>query len=716
MGREDETEEERSKRLSYLEEFKKHYYKLAQDEIFKQSEVQLNNLSFREQGWFLRYLKEADQHKRHQLLKYTKTYGEDGIRSFLTMEYGDDNGDKLLFIGEHGNQEEIKNLLANFSEIVQQAESLHKQITQVLSEVANPDFFEIKLFENLIQQGKNCLILAYNLINNQYARIPYDGYYVSVKNIPELIAWTNKILADLALAQSYAVNYDEFSRRALPLLEPYLFDSKNLDRIEKTTLTIFLDGSREFCQQARAQLAGRSDITLIEQSDKNQSELIKLLQSPHKIDLVLTEANRSRTLEVENSARLGGSVALAEAIFNNKIPTLSIIPRSQYDEIKHEARWVRNKVFFPDYNATVDYGFNFDDIATWDPEILESKLLLYKDLADTRRHKPEIQFDTANFAAYQQETFIHQDHPYSVNISNRDALALIEEKTANTTETLRRLFSIIDHHHYQNVLDLGTGEGRIAIPLAMRGLHVTGIDQVEKKLLSVAERLAKEVHKTSENGYSWPHLEKLIEEGVIQESALNFNYQEVLKNYVPLKGNFFQIEEALTQAKKSETYDLVTFTWHTFCETGTVDNQIGVLKQVYNRLNPGGMVYIEIPDRTVGAYKYALNENLRRHPDEPVGVSRDSTCLRYGVACVYDETAPPRFFPGRDEIRNLLRSLGFVHVKLDTYLVTSQDNTGKKYIEVKELVITAMKPESKAEAEKVSRAQIAPTINLSSAA
>jgi len=103
-------------------------------------------------------------------------------------------------------------------------------------------------------------------------------------------------------------------------------------------------------------------------------------------------------------------------------------------------------------------------------------------------------------------------------------------------------------------------------------------------------------------------------------------------------------------------------------------------------------VYIEIPDRTVGAYKYALNENLKQHPNEPVGVSRDSTCLRPGVACVYDENATPRFFPGRDEIRNLLRALGFEHVNLDTYLVTSKDKAGKEFIEVKVLVITAMKP------------------------
>jgi SAM-dependent methyltransferase len=693
LGRENESEEERTKRLGYLEEFKKHYYELAQDKIFEQSGIQLNNLSFREQGWFLRYLQGADQAKRDQLTKFVQKYGEDGIRSFLVMEYGDEHGDKVLFLGEHGNPKEIESLLRGFSEIVQHAEALQERISEVLGQVENPDFFGIKFFENLIQQGKNCLTLAHNLINNQSAKIPYDGYYIPIKSIPELIMYMNKIRTDLDFAHAYATNFNDFNKRSLSLLEPYLFDSKNLDRIEKTKLTILLDGSREFCKQARNRLADRGDITFIEQFSENQAVLIKLLQSANSIDLVLTESNTGKALEVENNARFSGNIELAEAIFQNKIPILRIVPESQYVNNHNQEQWVRNKVFFPDYNATVDYGFSFDDTATWNPDILDSKLLLYKDLAYTRRHKPEIQFDEANLAAYEAETFAKREHDYELNYSNPDTLALIEEKTANTTQTLYNLFKIANRNGFKSVLDLGTGEGRIGIPLAMRGFRVTGIDQVDKELASISQRINKEVSKTLEPGYSWKHLKKLIDEGELKESDLIFNANDVRKNYQTVRGNFFDLEDTLIRSHKTfERYDLATFTWHTFCETGTIDNQIRVLKQVYNRLNPGGMVYIEIPDRTVGAYKYALNENLKQHPNEPVGVSRDSTCLRPGVACVYDENATPRFFPGRDEIRNLLRALGFEHVNLDTYLVTSKDKAGKEFIEVKVLVITAMKP------------------------
>lgn len=135
VGRENETEEERQKRLKYLDELKKNYYKIAQDEIFKKTDVRLNNLSFKEQGWFLIYInelkkKENGAEEKEKLKKFVKRYGEEGIKTFLSVNADENNGDKILAIGEKLDKHVASEIFARFNEAI----SLIKQSNKELSE------------------------------------------------------------------------------------------------------------------------------------------------------------------------------------------------------------------------------------------------------------------------------------------------------------------------------------------------------------------------------------------------------------------------------------------------------------------------------------------------------------------------------------------------------------------------------------------------------
>jgi len=130
IGQKDETEAETNKRLQYLEEFKKNYYNIANDDLFAKTGVKLNNLSFKEQGWFVIYFNEADDQEKDRLKQFVAEHGEEGIKTFLALEASEENGHKILSIGENLERHVAAGVFSKFNEVA----SLIKQSNQELSQ------------------------------------------------------------------------------------------------------------------------------------------------------------------------------------------------------------------------------------------------------------------------------------------------------------------------------------------------------------------------------------------------------------------------------------------------------------------------------------------------------------------------------------------------------------------------------------------------------
>ncbi|MDE2188655.1 MAG: hypothetical protein KGJ35_02930, partial [Patescibacteria group bacterium] len=81
-AKENETDEEKKKRQSYIEEFKRNYSGFASQEVFS-DEVQARNFSFKEQGAALVLLHELDSESKERLIDLVKTEGESGLHVFL---------------------------------------------------------------------------------------------------------------------------------------------------------------------------------------------------------------------------------------------------------------------------------------------------------------------------------------------------------------------------------------------------------------------------------------------------------------------------------------------------------------------------------------------------------------------------------------------------------------------------------------------------------
>lgn len=159
LGRLDETTEERAKRLGYLEEFKKNYYRIAQDKIFETTGVRLNNLSFREQGWFLIYFNQAPEEEKGRLRDFVADYGENGIKTFLSLESGKEMGKKILELGEKLDRKLVKRLFESYALLVdtacEKSQQLYRELSTAFFDV---NLSEAELYENLMIRAKDVLL------------------------------------------------------------------------------------------------------------------------------------------------------------------------------------------------------------------------------------------------------------------------------------------------------------------------------------------------------------------------------------------------------------------------------------------------------------------------------------------------------------------------------------------------------------------------------
>lgn len=284
------------------------------------------------------------------------------------------------------------------------------------------------------------------------------------------------------------------------------------------------------------------------------------------------------------------------------------------------------------------------------------------------------------------------------------------------------------------ILDLGTGEGRIGGMLARAGYDVVGLDISEEQLGRAATRIQEEGaglrHEKDTSGLSYHALEKLKKEGVISRELI-LDDEETAKKFQTVQGDFFNLQGVLNkmlvkwpeerptvdqyaffQETKYNQYafadardmfadvgfDVAMFNWHTFCETGSPENQKIVLEQILNVMWPGGELMLEIPDRTIEPYATALRTYHQQHPEEPYGTIRDPKPEGF-TGLDGDTMYPPRYFPDVHELTLLLKSVGYeIDPKNDiqTYLIEDKNPVSQeRTMTLKEHFITARKSRAK---------------------
>ncbi len=154
-----ETEKQRQEREQYLVEFKEKYFGFYDDEFFAKTGIRFNNLDFKEQGWFLLYYKHAPADKKEGILNFAQKHGENGFKTFLSLELGEEMGDKILSIGDNLKKQEAQIVFDQFSNIAGQIDHDTASIDSVLDgdiKLTQEELENIKF--NLLKQGRGLLV------------------------------------------------------------------------------------------------------------------------------------------------------------------------------------------------------------------------------------------------------------------------------------------------------------------------------------------------------------------------------------------------------------------------------------------------------------------------------------------------------------------------------------------------------------------------------
>ncbi|MFA5183933.1 MAG: GNAT family N-acetyltransferase [Patescibacteria group bacterium] len=158
IGRPDESAEERKSREAYLAEFKKNYYKISEDQVFQATGARLNNLSFKEQGWFLIYYNQATSDEQKKLQDFVADFKEDGIKSFLSLEIDQGLGSKIIDLGHKVDRDSARLIFQRIAEIVSLVEKENNELNKLFLLGQGEDKFDWRAVRlTLLQKTKKII-------------------------------------------------------------------------------------------------------------------------------------------------------------------------------------------------------------------------------------------------------------------------------------------------------------------------------------------------------------------------------------------------------------------------------------------------------------------------------------------------------------------------------------------------------------------------------
>ena len=112
-----------------LEKFKDGHYAHLLADFHKEVGVYLNNLSLREQAWFLLFLDTASAKDQDRAKQLVRAYGEDGLRSFIATEIdGAASGDIFQIANSPVREETKQALFAKYSDVIDHLETVEQDI------------------------------------------------------------------------------------------------------------------------------------------------------------------------------------------------------------------------------------------------------------------------------------------------------------------------------------------------------------------------------------------------------------------------------------------------------------------------------------------------------------------------------------------------------------------------------------------------------------
>ena len=184
--------------------------------------IGIHNLSWREQVWLTAASYDLGvKNKFDDLLNFAKTYGEDGLKSFLSLEHGLEMGEKILSIGRklENNPVIANKVFRQYTLMAENAENIADEFIDALPNSDKIDKFNI--VNDLLLKAKGFLDNAENSLKEKISRHQFFSALQNTNAELELLKqvvsqFSQKEVADLNLREISGIQkFEEMSAKEL---------------------------------------------------------------------------------------------------------------------------------------------------------------------------------------------------------------------------------------------------------------------------------------------------------------------------------------------------------------------------------------------------------------------------------------------------------------------------------------------------------------------
>src|SRR3989344_4156891 len=149
-----------------LEEFTAHYFDFYEGEFFAKTGMRFNNLSFREQAWFLHFMHGAREEEKEMGMEVVRAFGEDGLKALLSLEVDRKAGDKILQLAEKGEPLLTERAFRLHARIVNSVEGIETYLRNEFGKESD-DASISTIAERLLTRARDCIERASDAVGNE---------------------------------------------------------------------------------------------------------------------------------------------------------------------------------------------------------------------------------------------------------------------------------------------------------------------------------------------------------------------------------------------------------------------------------------------------------------------------------------------------------------------------------------------------------------------
>jgi predicted GNAT family N-acyltransferase len=195
--------------LTYKTLISLHLLKAIEDEF----DIELNQFNIREQVQFVNFLSsktvnEVEEVKRFIKQGKNKRAKDNRIRVFLSLEQGEEMGDKIVSIGKNLNTESADSIFGKYSRLIQLAKQGKKELENVFKESRELSAEELeKISQNLLKRANQLLInFADRITGGDTEQLDQKNVIKELENYKSDLILTASVYKSLAKEKDFKID------------------------------------------------------------------------------------------------------------------------------------------------------------------------------------------------------------------------------------------------------------------------------------------------------------------------------------------------------------------------------------------------------------------------------------------------------------------------------------------------------------------------------